>query len=70
MSSSRNLDNEHRLTVVEMRTESHSKRLDGLEARKLTPRDWYLIVVGLAVVGAAATKKIDWATALALLSKN
>lgn len=67
---SRNLETEHRLTVVEMKTESHGERLDDLESSKITPREWYLIAVGLAVVGAALGKKIDWPTALALLAKN
>ena len=67
---SRNLETEHRLTVVEMKTESHGEPLDDLESSKITPREWYLIAVGLAVVGAALGKKIDWPTAIALLAKN
>lgn len=70
MPSSRNLEIEHRLTVVEMKVESHGDRLDDLEASKITPRDWYMVAVGLAVIGAAVGQKIDWATALALLAKN
>jgi hypothetical protein len=70
MPSSHNLKTEHRLTVVEMKVESHGDRLDDLESSKITPRDWYMVAVGLAVIGAAIGKKIDWATALALLAKN
>lgn len=70
MPSHHSLETERRLTVVELKTDNHAERLDDLEAKKLTTRDWYMVLVGLATIGAAAAKKIDWSTALQLLAKN
>lgn len=69
MPSHHSYETERRLTVAEVKIESHGERLDDLESKRLSTRDWYMVAVGLATIGAAITRKIDWATALTLLAK-
>lgn len=68
--SDHRIETERRLTVVELKTEDHAERLEDLEARQITTRDWYMVIIGLATVGAAIAKKIDLHEALQLLARN
>lgn len=66
---------EHRLTRAEVTLDSsmaqhrsHRKRLDELERKQITPRDWLMIAGGVFAMLGALLGKVDWATALNALA--